>query len=313
MSGTRPDGTGATAVLVTGAGGLLGTPLVSRLHAAGRRVLRLVRRDPRAADEIALDPARGTFADGALDGVGAVVHLAGEPVPGRWTAEKRRRIVESRSAATARLCEALAALPAPPGTLVAASAVGFYGDRGDELLDETSGAGTGFLAEVATAWEAACAPAARAGIRVVNLRFGMVLARRGGALEPLLAVFRLGLGGKFGNGRQWMSWIALEDALAAIEWALETPALRGPINTVAPGMVRNREFARTLGRVLGRPALFPAPAFAMRVLLGPMADELLLASQRAVPRRLSESGFRFRTPELEATLRRLLGREVLTA
>ncbi len=303
----------APSVAVTGSTGLVGAALTVALARGGHRVVRLVRSGTatQAPGEhtVRWDPDRGTIDAAGLEGVDAVVHLAGESIAsGRWTAAKRRRIRDSRVGATRVLAEALAGLERPPATLVAASAVGYYGDRGDEVLREESPPGGGFLADVCREWEAAAAPAARRGLRVVHMRIGMVLAATGGALAALLPPFRLGLGGPVGSGRQWMSWISLDDLVRAILHALATASLAGPINAVAPAPVTNREFARTLGRVLRRPAVLPLPAGAARLLLGRMADELLLASARVVPARLEAAGFTFGDATLERALRRLLAR-----
>jgi len=244
-----------------------------------------------------------------LDGVDAVVHLAGANIAaGRWTAARKVEIRRSRVEATRRLCESLAQAITPPKVLVSASAVGYYGDRGAETLTEASEAGSGFLPEVCREWEAAAEPASRAGIRVVHLRFGMILSPAGGALRKILLPFRFGAGGRIGEGGQFMSWIALDDVLGAIYHALCDDSVKGPVNVVAPGPVSNAEFTRTLAGVLRRPALFPLPAFAARLLFGEMADELLLTSARVMPARLQASGYRFRFPELEGALRHLLGR-----
>ena len=294
-------------ILVTGATGLVGLGLVARL-APAHQVLRLTRA-PRASSDIAWDPATGALDRRALEGLDAVVHLAGESIAGRrWNAAHKRRVRDSRVAGTRLLCEALASLARPPHALVASSAVGYYGDRGDEALSEESPPGEGFLGRVAREWEEASEPAARRGIRVVRLRTGIVLARRGGALPAMLPLFRLGLGGPLGSGRQWMSWIALDDLTGAIAHCLAHDGLSGAVNATAPGAVIQREFARTLGRVLRRPALVPAPAVALRLVLGgEMADELLLASQRVEPRRLLATGYAFRFPALEPALRHVLG------
>lgn len=295
-------------VAVTGAGGFIGRPLAAALAAGGHEVRRLVRRSTRAPDEIAWDPAAGALDRAALAGVEAVVHLAGESIAGgRWTASRRARIRDSRVGPTRLLAEALAALEPRPRVFVSASATGIYGDRGDEWLDESSPAGKGFLAEVARAWEGAAGPAARAGIRVVHPRTGLVLAPHGGALAAMLPVFRLGLGGPLGGGRQWWSWVSLRDAVGAIVHALGHDGVRGPFNVVAPAPVRCAAFARALGAALRRPALLPAPAFALRIVLGSgQADELLLAGQRVRPAALERSGFAFADPELGPALAGLL-------
>jgi uncharacterized protein (TIGR01777 family) len=254
------------------------------------------------------DPAAGTIDRAALEGLDAVVHLAGATIAGRFTERHRREVRESRIAGTRLLARTLASLARKPRVLVSASAVGIYGDRGDELLDESRPPGDGFLADVARQWEAETAPVADAGIRVVLVRTGLVLAREGGALPPLLGPARLGLGGPLGSGRQWWSWVALDDVLAAYEFAIANPSLAGPVNLAAPVAVRQAELARVLGRVLGRPAFVPAPALALRLLLGSgMADSLLLASARAVPEKLAAAGFRFRFETLEPALRDVLG------
>ncbi|OLC17427.1 MAG: TIGR01777 family protein [Candidatus Rokubacteria bacterium 13_1_20CM_2_69_58] len=303
----------AWTVAVTGASGLVGSALVTGLTSAGHRVVRVVRgagAAPVAGQRIARwDPESGALEPPALAGADAVVHLAGESVAGgRWTEAKKRRIRSSRVDVTRRLAEALLRLERPPRLLVSASAVGYYGDRGSEILREDSAPGPGFLAEVCREWEAATDPAARAGIRVVRLRIGMVLSRRGGALGAMLTPFRLGAGGPVGSGVQWVSWIAIDDLVGAILHALATESLAGPVNAVAPEPVTNRELARTLGRVLRRPALLPLPAVAARLLFGQMADELLLASARVEPARLRATGFTFRHARLEDALRHELGR-----
>ncbi len=292
-------------ILVSGASGLIGSALIRRL-APSHEVVRLVRRAAATEAEIAWNPDKGTIDAGALEDLGAVVHLAGENVgSGRWTAAKKARIRASRVEGTSLLARSLASLVRPPRVLVSASAIGFYGDRGGEQLDEASSAGSGFLAEVCRAWEAAAAPAAEAGVRVVLARFGVVLAREGGALARMWPLFRFGLGGCLGSGRQFMSWIALEDAVGAIAFLLENESLQGPVNVTSPQPVTNRHFTASLGRVLRRPTLLHAPAFALRAALGEMADEMLLASARVYPRRLLDSGYRFARPDLETALREL--------
>jgi uncharacterized protein (TIGR01777 family) len=297
-------------VLVTGSTGFIGSALVPHLVSAGHEVSRLVRTPPKPGGaEVRWDPASGIVETGGLDGVDAVVHLAGESIAtGRWTAEKKARIRESRVRGTAVLAESLARLAQPPRTLVCASAIGYYGDRGDQVLTEESPPGSGFLADVCREWEAAADPARTAGIRVVNLRIGVVLSRRGGALAQMLRPFLMGVGGKLGSGRQYMSWIALDDLLRAAAHVLATEALSGPVNAVAPNPVTNVEFTRALGHILGRPTLFSIPAFAVRCVFGEMGDEVLLASARVEPRRLIASGYRFRYAELEDALRHVLGR-----
>jgi len=297
-------------VAVTGAGGLVGSALVSSLAAGGHRVIPLVRRAPRPGeDALGWDPSSGALTPAGPAVADAIVHLAGESIMGlRWTAAKKRRIRESRTTATRLLVQSLTRLAKPPAVFVCASGIGYYGNRGDEMLTEESRPGTGFLAEVGREWEAATATAITQGLRVVNVRLGVVLSAQGGALAKMLAPFRLGMGGVIGDGAQWMSWIALDDVIGAIRHTLATDALRGPVNVVAPAPVTNAEFTRLLGRVLERPTLVPLPAFAARLALGEMADELLLTSQRVVPARLQASGYRFRYPTLEGALRGVLGR-----
>jgi uncharacterized protein (TIGR01777 family) len=295
-------------VLVSGASGLIGSALAQSLVAAGHAALRLVRQPTSAGDEVAWDPAAGALDAARLEGLDAVVHLAGENIAqGRWTATKKGRILASRAGGTRLLAAALAQLTTPPRCFGSASAIGYYGNRPDEDVDEASEPGSGFLADVCRQWEAAAEPAAAAGIRTVLLRFGVVLDPAGGALATMLPLFRWGLGGRLGNGRQWVSWISRSDAVAAIMHVLGDDALRGPANLVAPQPVTAGELAAALGRVLRRPAVLHVPAFALRLLAGEMADEMLLAGVRAVPRRLRESGFAFRDPQLEPALRHMLG------
>jgi len=294
-------------VLVTGASGLVGGGLVPALAAEGHAVVRLGRSAARGAD-VVWEPAAGRLPRAALEGLDAVVHLAGESIAARrWSEQRRRALVASRVQPTLLLATTLATLERPPRVLVSASAVGIYGDRGDERLDERAAPGSGFLAELARAWEAATEPAAARGIRVVRLRLGLVLAAGGGLVARLVPWFRLGLGGPLGSGRQWMSWIAEADLIAAIRHAIARADLSGAVNAVAPGAVTNRDFARALGAALGRPAWLPAPAPLLRAAFGAMAREALLAGQRAIPARLLATGFEFRFPELAPALRHLLG------
>jgi hypothetical protein len=295
-------------VAVSGASGLVGSALAPFLTTGGHRVRRLVRGRPEAGD-IAWAPGQGEMDVVALEGVDAVVHLAGAPIAeGRWTEERKALIRRSRVEGTRVLCESLARLARPPQVLVSASAMGFYGHRGDEVLTESSASGEGFLADVTREWEAATAPAEQAGIRVVHLRLGVVLSSRGGALAKMLPAFQAGGGGRMGEGRQWMSWVSLEDVLGLIHFALLTPGLRGPVNAVAPNAVRQEEFARTLGQVLSRPALVPLPASAVRTLFGEMGQETLLLSAHVRPEAAERQGFTFLHPTLEQTLRFTLGK-----
>jgi len=296
-------------VLMTGSSGLIGTTLRSFLGGGGHRVRQLLRTASASDDTTSWNPAEGTFAAGAFDGIDAVVHLAGESIAsGRWTAARKARIRESRVTGTRQVCEELARHDTPPKVLVSASAIGFYGDRGDEVLGESAAAGSGFLPEVCQAWEAAVAPARERGIRVVHLRIGIVLSPLGGALAKMLLPFKLGVGGVLGNGDQYMSWIAVDDLLGIVLHALTDDSVSGPVNAVAPQAVTNREFTKTLGTVLHRPTVLPAPAFALRLALGEMADALLLASTRVDPAVLRTTGFEFAYPHLEGALRHALGR-----
>jgi uncharacterized protein len=296
-------------VAVSGSGGLIGSAVAEAFAAGGDDVVRLVRGAPSPGEAAARwIPKTGTVDAAALGAVDAVIHLAGENIAsGRWSASRKDAIRESRVKGTRRLCESLAGLASPPATLVCASAVGYYGDRGDDLLTEESGPGAGFLPEVCREWEAACDPAVRCGTRVVSLRFGVVLAPSGGALSRMLPLFRAGLGGTLGGGRQYVSWLALGDVAPIVRHVLECDELRGPVNAVAPRPVTNRELTDAMGEVLSRPVLLPVPAFALRLALGEMAEVLLLSSCRAVPRRLEASGYRFRFPELREALRSMLG------
>jgi len=294
-------------IAVTGSRGLVGSALVAFLAAGGHEVLRLVRASSGGGD-VQWDPTEGIKDFSRLEGVDAVVHLAGENIAaGRWTQHRKDEIRRSRVEGTRRLCESLARLSRRPKVLVSASAIGFYGDRGDEVLSDDSAPGKGFLAQVCQGWEAATESASRAGTRVVHLRFGMILSSAGGALKKMLLPFRLGAGGRMGGGSQYVSWIAIDDAIGAIQHAVCTDSLKGAVNGVAPAPVTNAEFTRVLARVLSRPAVFPLPAFAAKLALGEMADALLLASQRVMPVRLQTSGYRFRYPGLESALRHLLG------
>ena len=278
-------------ILITGSSGLIGSKLVSLLKAERHEVICYKRTAKQSTIEEGLD---------------AVVHLAGEPITGRWTAKKKARIRESRLGGTRQLCEALAKLKRPPRVLVSASAIGYYGDCGTEPLNEDNPPGVGFLADVCRGWEAATLPAVEAGIRVVNLRLGVVLSRDGGAFAKMLWPFRMGIGGIVGNGRQFWSWVAIEDVIGAIQHALNTEWVRGPMNVVSPNAVTNREFTKTLGRALGRPTVLPMPAVMARVIFGEMAKALLLGSTRVQPTRLEGSGYAFRFPNLATSLEHLV-------
>lgn len=300
-------------IALSGSTGLLGQQLQPLLQMLGHRVQPIVRQQAEGPNEIAVwDDGFSADAEAnlaKLRGLDAVIHLAGKPIAaGRWTEKTKRQIRDSRVDKTLQLCQRLADLgDDKPQTLLCASATGFYGDRGDETLDEQSNPGQGFLTDVAQQWEQACRPAVEAGIRVVHLRFGMILSPRGGALQKTLLPAKLG-GGRLGSGRQWWSWIAIDDVLGGIYHALANPELRGPVNFVAPQALTNAQFTAVLGRVLRRPTTVPAPAIALRLALGEMADALLLASARVEPRQLQQTGYAFRFPELEPALRHLLGR-----
>lgn len=283
---------------------MLGTALGKALVQQGANLQRLVRRAPAQPGELRWDPGAGELPDlEKLEGMDAVIHLSGANVASRrWTAAYKQEMTESRLTTTRVLSEALARLRTPPPVLISASAVGFYGNRGDAILDEDAAAGRGFFPDLCAAWEAATRPAELAGIRVVHLRFAPVFGPDGGALAKMAPLFRFGLGGPLGNGRQWMSWVSERDAVSAALFAWKTPHLAGALNVAAPNPVTNAEFTRELGRAVHRPAVVPAPAFALRLAFGEMADEALLASTRAVPRRLLEAGFQFSYPTLAPAL-----------
>ncbi len=290
-------------ILVTGSSGLIGSAVVRHLTAQGHFVVRLVRKNPdRSRGDIQWDPTTGRIERAALEKLDAVVHLAGEPIFGLWTAEKKQRIHRSRVQSTEFLMEALVGLTHRPRVVVSASGTGFYGNRGDQWLTESSGPGLGFLATLAQDWEKATELAANAGIRVVNLRIGVVLSAEGGALKAMLPAFRLGLGGPIGSGRQYMSWIALDDLVDAIGFAIENDSLEGPVNAVAPEPVTNRDFAKALGAALNRPSFLPTPALLLRLLPGGFAKETVLSSQRAEPAKLRKAGFEFSYPDLPSAL-----------
>jgi len=285
---------------------MIGSALSQELRGAGHRVTSLTR-SPASGGDVGWDPSAGEIDASRLEGIDAVVHLAGESIAeGRWTAERKRRILESRRRGTGLLAKTLANLSDPPRVMVGASAVGYYGDRGNELLREDSGSGDNFLAQVCRVWEGAADPAREAGIRVVHTRFGIVLSPRGGALGTTLPIFKLGGGGRIGSGRQYWSWVALDDVVGTIIHALQNDAVDGPVNVGSPNPLTNAEYTKVLGKMLNRPTVFPLPAAAARLMLGEIADELLLPSARMEPAKLKETGYEFRYPELEGTLRHLL-------
>lgn len=296
--------------LVTGSSGLIGAALLPALGAAGHRVVRLVRRADAPPGAVSWDPLGDRMNSALLADTGAVIHLAGESLShGRWTAAKKLSIAASRIRSTDLLARTLSQLQPRPRVLLCASAIGYYGNRGEEVLSEDSSPGQGYLAKVCRQWEQACTPAAAAAIRVVHLRLGVVLSAAGGALAQMIPPFRFGFGGAIGSGRQYVSWIALDDVIAAVMHLLDRSQLSGPVNLVAPQSVTNLQLTKALGRALHRPTLFPLPAFAARLLLGEMADEALLASTRVIPRRLQDDGFAFRYPDLQPALSHLLGRD----
>jgi uncharacterized protein (TIGR01777 family) len=294
-------------VLIAGASGLIGSALIPPLEAEGAEVTRLVRSTPKPG-EIEWHPNQDTMDPARLEGFDAVISLAGENVAaGRWTEDQKRKIHDSRVNGTHLLSEAMAKLEKRPRVFLCASATGFYGDRDDEVLDEHSDSGGGFLAGVCREWEKATEPAAAAGVRVVNLRFGVIISREGGMLAKLLTPFKMGMGGKVGSGKQFISWVAIDDVVSAIKLALNDETFRGPVNVVSPNPVTNEVFTKTLGHVLSRPTALAMPAFAARLAFGEMADEMLLASQYVVPKRLMDAGYEFKYPELEGALRKYVG------
>ena len=295
-------------IAITGSTGLVGLALKSKLIDNGHSITSIGRRRANGDDShVTWDPAKSQLDAQPLNGCDAVVHLAGENIASaRWSDTMKARIRDSRVGGTRLLSESLAKLSSPPKVLVAASAIGFYGDRGDEMLSEDSPPGDDFLAEVCQQWEDAANPLHDVGTRIVHLRIGVVLAKEGGALEKMLTPFRLGVGGVVGNGRQYWSWIAIDDVVGAIQHAIVHETVTGPVNTVAPDPPTNREFTKALGKVLGRPTIFPMPAFVAKIMLGEMAESLLLASTRVSSQKLIESGYKFQHRELEGALRHLL-------
>ena len=292
-------------ILISGGSGLIGRALLQSLRASGYQVSQLVRQHPASADELPWDPERPLPPE-TVSSFDAVIHLAGESVAGRWTSAKKQRIEQSRVVGTAHLAQALAHAAQRPRVLISASATGYYGNRGDEILTEDSLPGEGFLPEVCKKWEAAAQPAGDAGIRTVRIRTGMVLSANGGALKKMLPAFRMGVGGKIGNGCQWMSWISLEDLTGAIQHILATDSIAGAVNLTSPNPVTNAGFTRVLASVLHRPAIFPLPALAVRLMFGEMGEELLLAGARVEPAKLLAGGYSFRHSDLRKTLEEIL-------
>lgn len=295
-------------VVITGASGMIGSALTDALRADGKRVLRAVRREARSDDELSWDPEAGTIEREKLEGVDAVVHLAGAGIADkRWTVSYKQLILDSRVDGTTLIAKTLASLEHKPRVFACASAIGYYGDRGNEVLDESAISGDGYLPEVCLQWERSCQPARDAGIRTANMRIGVVLSTKGGALAKMLTPFKLGGGGVLGSGKQWFSWIELDDIVRAMQFVVANDSLSGPVNLVAPNPVTNREFTKTLGTVLSRPTVLPMPEFAAKLVFGEMADALLLASTRVVPNALTQAGFEFQQGELEPALRHILG------
>jgi uncharacterized protein (TIGR01777 family) len=293
-------------ILVSGSHGLVGKALTISLVNSGHDIVSLVRQSANDS-EIEWHPNHGKINLQQLEGFDVIVNLAGESIAsGRWTEEKKKKIRESRVKGTELLSSALARLSLPPSTLINASAIGFYGSRGDELLTEKSAPGEGFLPEVCIEWEKATGQAEAKGIKTIHTRFGIILDEKGGALERMLTPFRMGVGGKVGNGKQWMSWIALDDVINALRFLIDEPGSGGPVNFTAPNPVTNADFTEALGNVLSRPTLFSVPAFAARLAFGEMADELLLSSAKVEPERLKESGYQFKHPELSSALKAIL-------
>lgn len=291
-------------VVVSGASGLIGSALRRALREETHDVIRLVRREASAPDEIAWDPAAGELDAARLEGVDAIVNLSGENIGQRWTEKRKREILESRTSSTGLLARTAAALEPRPAVFVSAGGIGIYGDRGDEIVTEESALGSGFEADVGRAWEAAAEPAREAGIRVVNFRQGVVLAREDGALRRMLLPFKLGLGGRIGSGRQWLTWVALDDLTSAYSFVLRG-GLAGPVNLCAPNPVTNEQFGDALGKALRRPTILPTPAFAVRTLFGEMSD-VILRGRRGLPARLLDAGFEFAAPTIDAGLARAL-------
>ena len=294
-------------ILVSGSHGLVGKALINALETDGHEIYRLVRHAPDSSKEIEWSPERYSIAISMIEGFDAVFHLAGESIAsGRWTDDKKLKIRESRTKGTKLLSDALANLRHPPKMLISASAIGYYGNRGDEVLTEASEPGSDFLSEVCVEWEKATEHATTMGIRVVNTRFGIILDKEGGALAKMLPPFRMGIGGRIGDGKQWMSWIALNDVIGALQFVLTNESIKRPVNFVAPNPVTNAEFTKALGQALSRPTFFPIPAFGVRLAFGEMADALLLSSQRVAPKTLQDAQYQFRYPELRNFLKKIL-------
>jgi uncharacterized protein len=300
-------------ILISGSTGFVGTAAIAALQREGHTIARLARPSQKIAanaaeKSVAWDPVAGTLDAAAAEGCDALVHLAGASIAdGRWNASRKNLLRSSRVEATRNLFGALGKLQRPPRVIVGASAIGYYGSRGDETLSETSAPGNDFLASVCQEWERETARGAEFGARVVSVRFGIILAAHGGALPKMLTPFKLGVGGRLGSGRQWMSWVTLEETVRVLQFALANAALAGPVNVVAPNPVRNSEFTKILGKTLHRPALFPAPPFALRLALGEMADALLLSSQRVMPAKLAGAGYQFQQADLQPALQKVLG------
>ncbi len=289
-------------IVVSGASGLVGSALTEFLHSEGHEILKLSRGNGNGKS-VHWDPEAGTINASELEGVDAVVHLAGESVAQRWNDVTKNKIRDSRIKGTRTIAECVAKLSRKPQVLVCASAIGYYGDRGSEPLTEESMPGTGFLAGVCREWEDSASPAAAGGVRIVNLRFGVIISKSGGALAKMLPIFQLGAGGNLGSGNQYMSWIDIEDAVRAIDFAINTNALAGPVNVVGPKPCTNAEFTSTLGKVLHRPTFLPVPSFGPRLLFGEMADEMLFSGAKVLPSKLEKNGFKFQYGDLESALR----------
>jgi uncharacterized protein len=313
-NGVEKEAKQSMAIAVSGASGLVGSAVCHAFGAAGDRIMRLGRSPSmESTDEILWNPEDGISNTARLERTDAIVHLAGESIAnGRWTSNKKDRIRNSRVRGTHKLCEQIAEMERPPQVLVCASAIGYYGDRGNAELTEESEPGSGFLAEVCREWEAAVQPASDRGVRVVNLRIGVVLSRKGGALAQMLTPFRMGVGGRIGSGQQYWSWVHLDDLVGAIRHCIEHSELRGAVNCVSPTPAKNLEFTKTLGKVLARPTILPMPRIAARLVLGQMANDLLLASTCVIPKRLTETGYRFAQPNLESALRAELADNCVT-